>query len=110
MNYIDTTQAVQVLYFTRGGFLPSGTPTLSAENTTDRETVAFTVGSWEVRGFLLRMVVEVPDALRPGEWELTLTMPVAGSTASLKGLATVTEGETPGVEYNRQITVKQYGE
>ena len=110
MNYIDKTRSVQVLYFPRGGFIPTATPTLSAENTTDHTTVVFPVGSCEVRGYLLRLVVEVPAAAYPGEWELTVSIPVGTSAVSLTGLATITDGETPGVEYNREITCKQSGE
>lgn len=110
MNYIDMTRTPQVLYFTRGGFTPTAAPTLSAENTTDHATAAFTVSSCEVRGYLLRLAVAIPQDVYPGEWELTLTIPVGTSTVALKGLAIITDGETPGVEYNREITCKQYGE
>ena len=106
----DSFSRSQVLYFTRGGFTPTAAPTLSAENTTDHATAAFTVSSCEVRGYLLRLAVAIPQDVYPGEWELTLTIPVGTSAVALKGLAIITDGVTPGVEYNREITCKQYGE
>ena len=110
MNYIDKTKRVQVLYFPRNGYIPDEEPALVAKDTTGLESVAFVVGSCEIRGHLLRIVVEIPDALHPGEWQLTVSFNVAGAPVSFTGLLQVTEGTEPGVEYNREITYQQYGE
>lgn len=110
MNYIDKTKRVQVLYFPRNGYIPDAEPELVAKDTTGLESVAFVVGSCEMRGHLLRLVIEIPDALHPGEWLLTLSFSAGGSPVALTGLLQVTEGKDPGVEYNREITYQQYGE
>jgi len=110
MNYIDKTKRVQVLYFPRNGYAPDETPELVAKDTTGHESVPFVIGTCEMRGHLLRLVIEIPDALHPGEWQLTLSFKAGGSPVSLTGLLQVTEGTEPGVEYNREITYQQYGE
>lgn len=110
MNYINKEKRVQVLYFPRNGYIPDETPRLTARDTVGGESVELIVGSCEVRGHLLRMVVEIPDALHAGEWQWSLVFGQGATVCSATGVLQVTDGELPGVQYNREITYKQYGE
>ena len=108
MVYINTQDTAPVIYIPSNGW-PGGLMCLdlTARNTTDEQEVSIPITSAAPAGFLLRLGVEVPDKMHPGEWQYTLTADLEAVIAT--GLCKVYDGERPGaVQYKADNKVIQY--
>lgn len=114
MVAINTTERVQRIFVPIPLNEPEDNVALKAENTTDHSEVVFDINEWAVEGFLLRLVIGLPDgnAFFPGEWEYTLVYVDAnGETISSTGLMDAREKEPDApVQYVANTEYKQYGE
>ena len=113
MVAINTTERGQRIFVPIPMPEPESRVALKARNTTDHSEVYFDINSWAVEGFLLRLVVGLPDnGFYPGEWEYTLAyVDQNGEYVQTTGLMDAREkdGENP-VEYEVNTEYKQYGE
>ena len=113
MVAINTSEKVQRIFIPLPMPAPEDRVTLQAENTTDHSIVAFDINEWAVEGFLLRLVVSLPDkGFYPGEWEYTLAyVDGNGEVVLTSGLMDAREKEeAAAVQYEANTEYKQYGE
>ena len=108
MLYITRDKNIQQIYIQRQGnaALPIG---LSAVSTSDMGNgVSFVVNKAEISGRFYRLTIGLPDeGFHEGEWEWSL---VLADGATICGLMQVTATAEEGIQYNKTINYKQYGE
>lgn len=112
MIYISTRKKTLRLHIPLNGNAPDPGAALSmdAKNTTDHETVAFALNSWQIWGDYIVAVVRRPDALHAGEWDYSLIQDGPNTVIS-RGLLVVDKvPPRPVEEYNEEINYIQYGE
>lgn len=113
MVAINTTERVQRIFIPLPGPTPVSDVAVRLQNTTDRTTACLTIQEWAVEGFLLRLVVGLPEeGFFPGEWEYTLAyIDEEGARIIAEGLvdARPEDPEEP-VQYEAETRFKQYGE
>lgn len=109
MIYIDSNKSTLIVYVPRNGVVVSALAEveLKAVSTYDKTAFEFTVASQETRGYMLRLVVGLPEGMGVGEYQYTLT---AGEETISTGLLIVSEDSMEVLSYNREISYKQYGE
>lgn len=113
MVTISTTERVQRIFIPLPGPVPADGVAVRLENTTDHTAVLLTINEWAVEGFLLRLVVCLPETgFFPGEWRYALVFWTAdGEHIIAEGLVDARE-ESPAepVQYEEETSFKQYGE
>ncbi len=113
MVAINTTERVQRIFVPFNIPEPVDNLALMAKNTTDHSEVYFDIQEWAVEGFLVRLVVGLPETgFFPGEWEYTLAyVNDEGETLSVSGLLDAREKEAAEpVQYEVNTEYTQYGE
>lgn len=89
----------------------SGSLGLTARSTADGETLAFSITTYAVAGFILETTIALPEGFHSGEWEYSLSyLDSEGNTITATGLMMATDEGTMGTQYDVDIKYKQYGE
>jgi len=113
MVAINTSERVQRIFVPLPMPAPQDRVALKAQNTTDHSEVVFDIQRWDVQGFLLLLVVGLPEnGFYEGEWEYTLAyVDGNGDTILTSGLMDAREKDAPAVvQYEANTEYKQYGE
>lgn len=113
MVAINTSERVQRIFVPIPIPAPEDRVALKAQNTTDHSEVVFTIQEWDVQGFLLLLVIGLPEkGFYPGEWEYTLAyVDGNGETILSSGLMDAREkDEAAAIQYEANTEYKQYGE